>query len=245
MIEKVITMNLERRIDKLFFIVGALRVSGFPIHLGSFTWDDFLVRSVSHDGDLYTSAEAVCNAAVDDGFEWFSNFPSAFEGEEDSKYICAWTWTWASTLRKSAQLDRTVMLLIDDTTPAFMWTYERYNGLAIQCASDSDFKVLQLGTHADRMSDKLPVPELFTSIIGRGFMGEVNQGIILNKGGAELLLEAQATPPFVFPCRDMLKIMQWGQEDKKFFNGLYHTLDPVIDTNVIGESDLFPSYVPP
>ena len=244
-VDKVVVMNLEKRVDKLFFVAGALKVAGFPIDLHSITWADFFVRSISYDADLYANAEAVCSAAAADGFEWLLDFYSAFDPEKELKYLCAWAWTWASTLRKITELDETVMLLIDDTTPAFMWTYERYNRLASECAEYPDFKALQLRTQADRLPYKLPAPSLFSSLIGKGFMGMIDQGLILNRVGAELLLEAQSKQSFGSPGWDMMKITQWGQEDKKFFNGFYHTLDHVVDVNYdVGDSNLVPNHLP-
>ena len=32
MIERIVVMNLEKRIDKLYFVMGALRVAGFPVN---------------------------------------------------------------------------------------------------------------------------------------------------------------------------------------------------------------------
>ena len=237
-------MNLERRIDKLYFVLGALRVAGFPVKTCNslFSWDKFFVRSLSHDGDLYDSAKDVCNAAVADGFEWFADYRQ--DTDKERKYACAWAWTWASTMRKIAELDKTVMLLIDDVTPAFMWTYERYRRLAQECATDPDFKVLQLRTQADRLPRRLPVTEYFTSLIGKGFAGGVDHGLILNKTGAELLLEVQATPPIMHPSGDMTKITKWGLKDKKFFNGFYHTLDHIVNVNSIGRSNLNPPDIP-
>ena len=244
MIEKVVVMNLEKRVDKLYFVVGALRAAGFPVktHKLRFSWKEFFVRSVSHDADLYASAEEVCNAAVEDGFEWFSNYRQ--DSDKEWKYVCAWTWTWASTLRQISELDKTVMLFIDDVTPAYMWTYHRYCRLAGECARDPDFEALQLRTQADRRPQNIPPVKYFTSLIGKGFMGRIDHGLILNRAGAELLLEVQSTPPITYPSGDMMKIAEWGQRDQKFFNGLYHTLEDVVEVNGIGESSLDPDHVP-
>ena len=244
MIEKVVVMNLERRIDKLYFVLGALKVAGFPVktHSSQFSWDDFFVRSLSHDGDLYANVNDVCTAAIDDGFDWFSSHRE--KAERYSKYVCAWAWTWGTTLRKIAELDKTVMLLIDDITPACMWTYHRYCRLAGECAQDPNFKVLQLRTQADRLPKRLPSVKYFTSLIGKGLMGQINHGLILNKAGAELLLEVQATPPIAYPSIDTMKITKWGQKDQKFFDGFYHTLDHVVEVNYMGKSNLNPPGIP-
>ena len=242
MIEKVVVMNLEKRIDKLYFVLGALKAAGFPINHSSFTWNDFFVRSVSHDGSQYAGTLEVCRSAVADGFDYFSSFSENLE--QYSKYIVAWAWTWGSTLRKIAELDKTVMLLIDDVTPVYMWTHERYCLLAGECAEDSSFKVLQLRIRSKRQPRYLLFSECFTSLIGKGFMGRMNYGLILNKAGAELLLDAQATSPVVYPNADMHKITEWGRKDRRFYDGLYHTLDPVVEVNDIGESDLQPPDIP-
>ena len=240
MIKKVVVMNLEKRIDKLYFVMGALLVAGFPVkpRKARFSWDEFFVRSISHDGDLYDSVDDVCKAAVADGFEWFSDY-CRVPGKEQ-KYVVAWAWTWGSTLRKIAELDQTVMLLIDDITPVYMWTYMRYCRLAKECAKDPEFKVLQLRTQAGRIPQSLPPVEYFTSLVGKGFMGRCDQGLVLNKAGAELLLEAQATPPIVHPGEDTMKITEWGRKDQRFYDGFYHTLDDVVEVSSIGESNLHP-----
>ena len=240
MIEKVVMMNLEKGIDKFYFVMGALHVAGFPVktHKTGVSWDEFFVRSVPHDVDLYANVNDVCTAAIDDGFDWFSSFSET--PEKYTKYPIAWAWMWGTTLRKIAELNQTVMLLIDDVTPAYMWTYDLYRRLAKESAKRRDFKALQLRAQADRGSQCLPAVKYLGKLIGRGFIGQVNHGFILNKAGAELLLEVQATPPIVDPGGDMMKIAEWGQTDQKFFNGLYHTLDHVVEVNYIGESNLNP-----
>ena len=244
MIEKVVVMNLEKRVDKLYFVMGALQVAGFPVktHKTGVSWDDFFVRSLSHDGDLYANVDDICTAAIADGFNWFSSYRE--KAERYSKYVVAWAWTWGSTLRKIAELDKTVMLLIDDITPTYMWAYHRYCLLAGECAQDPNFKVLQLRTQADRLPKRLPSVKYLTSLIGRGFMERINHGLILNKAGAEILLEVQAIPPIMYPNADTMKVAKWGQKDQKFFDGLYHTLNHVVEVNYIGKSNLLPPDIP-
>ena len=243
MINKVVVMNLERRIDKFFFVAGGLRVSGFPIeHSYNFDWDDFLVRSISCDGESYVDAESVCKDAVDNGFKYFPEHLSAFDPTKERKYLCAWAWTWARTLREIAERDETVMLLIDDTTPAFLWTYERYCRLADE-PMPTPVKAIQLATQIDRLPCKMPPVNYFNSILGTGFMGSIDHGLILNRSGAELLLEVQAMEPFMGPANDLRKITEWGLADKRYFDGLYHTLDFVIQLNHLGESDLHPPHI--
>ena len=244
MIQKVVVMNLEKRIDKLYFVMGALKSVGFPVkpHKTRFSWDEFFVRSLSHDGDLYAGVDDVCQAAVADGFEWFSDYRRVPDKEQ--KYVYAWAWTWGSTLRKIAELDQTVMLLIDDAIPAYMWTYKRYRRLAQECARRPDFKALQLRTQVDHLRGSLPPIEYFTSLVGKGFMGRIDQGLILNGVGAASLLEVQAAPPIVHPGEDAMKITKWGRKDRKFFDGFYHTLEDVVEVSNIGESNLHPPGIP-
>ena len=244
MIEKVVMMNLEKGIDKFYFVMGALHVAGFPVktHKTGVSWDEFFVRSVPHDVDLYANVNDVCTAAIDDGFDWFSSFSET--PEKYTKYVVAWAWTWGATLRKIAELDQRVMLLIDDTVPAYMWTYNLYCRLIKESGKDPGFKALQLRTQADQDPQSLPPVKYLGKLIGEGFTEEADRGFILNKAGAELLLEVQAIPPIVDPGGDVMKIAKWGQTDQKFFNGLYHTLDDVVEVSNIGESNLHPPGIP-
>ena len=244
MINKVVVTNLKRRVDRFFFVMGGLKVAGFPTDYSyDYSWDDFLVRAETRDGELYADAESVCKDAVTDGFKHFSEYLSGFDSTKERKYLCAWAWSWARTLRQIAERDETVMLLIDDVTPAFLWTYERYRRLTEECFYTPGFKAIQLATQMDRLPNKMPPLRILSSMVGEGFMGSIDQGLILNRSGAELLLEVQAMEPFEAPAGDMMKITEWGLADQQYFDGLYHTLDFVIEINHIGDSDLHPPHV--
>ena len=118
MIDHVMVMNLKRREDKWFYALGALAVTGFPMHDGT------IIRFRSHDSRKYNRASSVIKEAVNDGFPYFAKYTRPHDPL--GKRVLAWQWTWASALRRIVRMNRCVMLLIDDFAPAYNWNWKRY-----------------------------------------------------------------------------------------------------------------------
>ena len=228
MIDHVMLMNLKRREDKWFFALGALRHAGFKVD------GDVIIRFFSHDAEDYEDVEAVMKAASADGFPYFEKFKYR---DEQAKRTLAWMWTYHSALRKIAEMDKIVMLLIDDMLPMEYWNRGRFDNLVREC---SHLKGLQLKTNFQASLSRRP-PIYFSSILQRGFAGANDNGVVLSKIGAEIMLEVAADhfgngdTPQIFE-----EVARRGLTDRKYFEGFYSVLEAVIDMGCyFWESDLW------
>ena len=223
MIDHVLVMNLKRREDKWYFLLGALRAMNFPFSGGNTPWGDIIIRYLSHDGKDYPDAAAVHRAAVADGFSYFDNFHNR------TPAVTAWWWTWASALRTIAEMDKTVLLLIDDFIPQFGWSWNRLRQLVEECrqlkgTGHGDFRGLQL--RANIAGSLRTIDEPYTSLLAKGFLGNDN-AIVLNRAGALLLLEDHAEPPYWAPDRKLEDLARRGAKDDTYYKGLWHAIDPI------------------
>ena len=234
MIDHVMLMNLKRREDKWFFALGALRAFGFPFFGDNAPWGDTIIRFISHDAEDYENTEDVMAAAVADGFPYFERFEHR---SDQAKRILSWMWTFNSALRKIAEMDKIVMLLIDDMLPRETWTWGRLNSLMNEC---KNLKGLQLRRNCRGDLYVPPVPP-FTSLLQQGFAGANDNGVVLSGNGAEIMLEVGAEhfgngdTPQIFE-----EVARRGLTDRKYFEGFYSVLEAVIDMGCyFWESDLW------
>ena len=111
-LDGVMIINLERREDRYWFAMGALRMLDFDV------WDtEKVIRFIAHDGADYPNVESVQKAAINDGFEEFHGLQGHTEGQT------AWYWSWRCALRRIIELNKTLLLVVDGLSAK--------NGLAI------------------------------------------------------------------------------------------------------------------
>ena len=217
MIDHVMIMNLKRREDKWWFALGWLAKLDFPMN-------ETIIRFESHDGELFGSTDAVVNAAVADGF------PHLEKERGNEKYRdVAWMWTWSTALREIIEMDKIVLLLIDDTLP--VWSWERLRSLVhhvsvLECGSRDNrnaFKVIQLNkvSYPDRKAREV---EIYDPILAKGVEGWSDFGTILNREGAQLLFDdiedKGGLPPWSF--------FRFSRKTERI-SGLWHTLDDAVE----------------
>ena len=240
MIDHIMIMNLEKREDKWWFALGWLAHRGVPFSGLNALWGDTIIRFISHDGEHYGDTESVIDAAVADGFDFFPLF-SSIEKYRD----VAWCWTWCSALRKIVEMNKTVMLLIDDSLP--LWDWRRLCSLVVPChegeSEHGAFRALQLNTELP-LNKIIPTPpEPYSSVLAKGFRGKGDYGFILNASGAQMLLNKKTTDPpgSVIPCGDITEIARDGIENKEYYSGLWHTLENIVfhTTQIDWKSDLY------
>ena len=215
-------LNLKRRNDKWYFALGSLHHAGFPLNK--------IIRFHSHDALDYESTESVVVAAVKDGFPYFENY----EGEcsnQQTAYLC-WIWTYLSALRKIDQMNKRVMLLIDDILPISTWDYNRLGSLVSKCVGADKhhkriFKALQLRYEcgSDLLLPKIPY---YSSVLRRGLYGLNENGYILSRSGARMFMDVYEE---LFPG-DIISITEYiakrGVTNKKYRAGFWTVLDEVI-----------------
>ena len=222
MLETVLILNLKKRVDKWMFAQGALRAHDFDIE------SNLVHRFLGHDGETYESREAVMEAAVADGFDYFGNY----EWMNDKRSI-AWCWSWAAIMRKIVEIDKTTMFLMDDQMPIPGWSYWRFCRLVEDLhdvrEEHGELRVIQLNTGLYPKSDTIVYP-----MVGQGIGGSCDFGFILTAAGAQLLLDVQSTPihndkglPWDFPCVDMRRMCE-QKYDFDCTTGVYHMLDHIV-----------------
>ena len=129
-------------------------------------------------------------------------------------------------------MDKTVLLLIDDTFPKPQWTYQRICDLINMCCSEENhtpFRILQESWHP-------PLPDPNRGIIGKGIKGEYDFATILSPEGAVLMLDIASQAPLDFPFQDFVKL-QRIQTRKEYFYGTWH-MHICDGNNHLWESDL-------
>ena len=209
----VMLLNLERREDRYWSAVGSLGVLGF--------YDDIIIRFLNHDGSAYKDTKSVQAAAVADGFDEFGG-----EWRANCRADAAWYWSYRCALRRIIEMNKTVLLLIDDFVPFHRWTYERFRALVSECLGDDHgFRIIQLMHTAGSIDTIDHTPH--TSMLAKGLSGYVDYGVIINAEGAKLVLDTLKDHPYASP-EHAYSIMTENQGGAPFFHGLWHTLDPIL-----------------
>ena len=169
-LDYVMPMNLERRKDKWYFILGCLRKIGFQ--------PTQIIRFISHDAQDYQDIPSICEAMRADGFDYDASDPII--SSTDIR-ILARIWTIQSALQKIVELDKTVLLLIDDFSPVAHWTYNRLNHLVQECyrceVDHGPFRLLQLSHSYDPCDRNIHEPH--TSMLSKGLSGFNGWGGVL------------------------------------------------------------------
>ena len=239
MIDHVMLMNLKRREDKFYFALGALKAASFSFSGNKEPWGDTIIRFISHDALDYKDTQAVVKAAAADGFDYFERYTG--DSDDQTTRFMAWRWTWISALRTIVDMDKCVMLLIDDFIPLPGWTWQRFKRLVKEChEASSSFKALQLKNNS-RAEMFVPPVDPYTSMLRPGFCGANNNGFVLKKDGAQRLLEVHKE---LFPTHGITEvcrtISERGENDANYRDGFWSVLEPVIDLGYFGwVSDLW------
>lgn len=233
MIDHIMLINLKRREDKWFFGFGWLNGLGYP--------GDRIIRFEAHDGKHYQDTQSVVKAAVADGFQFFSNY-----GGGDSileKHQLCWFWSYSSALRAIVEMDKIVMLLLDDMLPRSNWQWSRLHALVHECYNASrekeqNFKGLQL---LYGMSAQLRLPDIpvYSSMLREGLYGLNENGYVFSKEGAGMFLEvySQQFPSEIISAGK--EISARGSKDKTYRNGWWTVLDEVVGYSYDWDSDLW------
>ena len=216
MIDRIIIINLKRREDKWYFMLGTLASAGFDIHR-----KDFIIRYIAHDGKDYRDEIQVRDAAMADGFEYFAHYNG--KGQKILVGQMALNWTWASGLRTIAEMpkDSMVLFLQDDRYPSPKYPADRVEQLARQAVSDrehGDFLGLMLNIQMES-GEYSP-----SSSLNRGWVGCGHGAFLLSPNGAAVLLNRFSTyqEGFVPLGTLVADIGKRGQYDEKFYKGFWH-----------------------
>ena len=226
-LDHVMIMNLKRREDKYLFAMGGLGVLGF--------WGDMVIRFIAHDGQDYPDIESVNKAAVADGFDHFTGITPY------NKAHAAWIWTFQSALRYIIEIDKTVLLLIDDYFPKSGWTFLRLKALVGEANwrghNHGKFRILQL--IKSQTGDEIVNSTPHTSMLAKRLSGISDCATVLNAAGAELLLRQYKETLGLIPA-DVFNRIARRRDEPEYFYGLWHTLDDIcVHYNLTDKSDLW------
>ena len=214
----VMVINLDRRIDRYNFVLGSLSSLKFNIYPDA----KEVIRFPAHDGQDYPDTETVQKAAIADGFEEFGR---GLEGWSVGQ--TAWYWSWRCALKHIIEIDKTVLLLIDDYVLKPDWSFSRIYNLVSECENDPHgFRLLQLvhSTFSDARYGHKP----HTSMLAKGLSGSNDNGTILNPAGAQLLLDLGAEDPVGPPDADFGKLAR-KLHDSKYYAGIWYTLEDIVE----------------
>ena len=233
MIDNIMLINLKRRKDKWFFGFGWLHGLGYP--------GDRIIRFDAHDGKDYETTQDVVAAAVVDGFEFFGNYN---DGEAIlKKHQLCWFWSYCGALRTIIEMDKTVMLLLDDMLPYKNWQWNRTSALVSECIKANadegqSFKGLQLcyGMTPQRRPPDVPI---YSSMLREGIFGLNENGYVFSKDGASMFLEVygEQFPKEIVFAGETISIR--GLENDEYRKGWWTVLDEVVGYSFDWESDLW------
>ena len=235
MIEATVLINLKRREDKFFYALGALRSLDFPFTRATMAnpGGRDIIRFDAHDGLDYPSLDAIVDAAVADGFPHLVRLAEviarAANGMERTEF--ASNWSTVSAFRYLIELNKPVLLLLDDMLPTYRWPYRRIEGLAMAASRlKPSFRALQLGMFIGnyRQTRKYEY-EIATPHLAPGFVSGFNGGYYLAPEGAKFLYDLYVNPPHLRSIRKIEYVTRHSLKHPEFSEGLWHVVEPVIE----------------
>ena len=212
------------------FRSGHLDAQGFPL--------DKVIRFHSHDGMAFDSVADVIESAVADGFSYFRKYSEDREIDDRDavrKARLCWFWTYVSALRKIVEMNKRVLLFIDDCLPKRNWDYKRLRDLVEECEvfckkEGTTFKILQLSARCDA-SIHLPDIPYYSSMLRKGLYGIDEGGYVFSRSGARLFLKLYED---IFP-KEIIYIAEHiskrGVTNKKFEDGFWTVIDPAFNNH--------------
>ena len=223
-LDHVMILNMEHDIERYWASLGALDTLGFDMRSG------MIIRHINHNGLDYKDTKSVHEAAIADGFEEFESFRSK------NRSNAAWTWSYRCALRKIVEIDRTVLVLIDDIIPDRNWTRSRFD-ILVREIGERRFRIIQLVESYDPIQ-MLPIAPVITSMLKEGLHGYNDFAVILNAEGATLVLSLYKEYPEHHPNVIYSVIRKLGDVDPEMRLGMYHTPETICRTLCKGR---FPS----
>ena len=212
-LDHVMILNMEHDVERYWAMLGALDTLGFYVP------SDEIIRHINHNGLDYKDTKSVHEAAIADGFPEFDLFHSK------NRSHAAWFWSYRCALRKMVELDKVVLLLIDDFMLRHGWTRNRLDVLVNEI-EDRGFRIIQLTESGDLAQKTQNMPAV-TSMLAEGLQGRTDFATILNAEGAALVLRIFAENPDCQPDEVYSIIRELGENDPEMYWGLYHTFEEI------------------
>lgn len=190
-LEKCIYINLNSCTERHFGIQFMLNGLGFK---------ETVTRYDAKYGGNYESAIKVCDAAISDGFNWFSkvieSYDEAREWHMEANDV-AYQWSQASVLRKISHCDsdKAYMVILDDS-----FLYKNYEDWQMLIDPIENLKVIQCsrwkedGWEQKEDNKKSDYPNLYN-----GFKFAGDHAVIYTTDGADWMLSQMEEVSTYFP----------------------------------------------
>ena len=206
-LDHVMILNMEHDIERYWASLGALDTLGFDVTSNQ------IIRHNNHNGLHYKDTKSVHREAIEDGFPEFESFRS--RGRRNA----AWIWSYRRAMRKIVEMDKTVLVLIDDVVPAHHWTFDQFNMLLAE-VEGRPLKIIQLPDPLERPD--IPQSPKVTNMLYKGLWDISDLAVILNAAGASLVLRLYTEYPECHPNYIYGRLARSGEN----IDGLYHTFIP-------------------
>ena len=250
MIETTILINLKRRADKYFYALGALRALDFPFVKATIDnpGGKHIIRFNAQDGLDYPSVDAIVDAAIVDGFPHLAHLADYLPKSlgDVQRTVLASNWSIVSALRYICELNKPVLLLLDDMLPTYRWHYPRMERLAAEALYlRPSFRALQLGIFSNNFVQTQEYEyKIATSQFAPGFISGFDGGYYLAPEGAKFLYDLYVNPPHIHSIRKIEYATKHSVKYPEFSEGLWHVVEPVIEPFWVYDSDRRPDRRP-
>ena len=240
-LDRVIILNLERRIDRFHFILGAMNMLEFPGVWEAVAGDynRLIMRYIAHDYRDYNSPDEIVEAASSDGFPELAHYIDHLEtverrigGREKIGLLGRFSTLWSqmSLFRYIVENKLNAIYLLDNHSFNYRYPYERVLKTLRSCVSHGVAMILQIGC-SKRFSPIYNSGVFF----GKGLLNGWDQAFYLTPEGAEFLLHLALK---VCPHKgDMMDRLRNSDENGLDFAKCSHLLEPMINKSWVFDSD--------
>ena len=213
LIKEVLCLNLERRKDRKYAMLGHLTTSSVNVPQG-------IIRFFrANDGAAYESSEAVIEAAVADGFDQYAELGKRFNW---GKSRWATDWSWCQAMRYIANPpypedpERPILFLFDDMRLEYLF-FTLQDVVKFLMERPSPFYALQLFCYSWPW-DPEPDNYWLDGFVQEGFGGRGDYGLVLMPEGARRLLELHFEEPFDSVNNDLAILSRPGTRKTGFYS---------------------------
>ena len=152
MIDRVYLLNLPHRTDRKYFMLGHLETINVPY--------DRLCIFEAKDGNDYETTGDVIDAAVADGFDFFSSWEVG-----QTRTQLAYKWNWCLMLREIMELQIHAFILLDDRILTVDWetlcsfieflnaSHPPFHILQVEWRHDDDSIPYEIGKHGEPVNE--------------------------------------------------------------------------------------------
>ena len=235
-LNRIIILNLERRLDRFHFVLGAMHMLEFPdVHKAVRGRDCFIKRFIAYDYKDYKDIDDIVKAAADDGFpelESFAEYLILHPREIGLIGRFATLWSQAALLRYVVESKENVIYLLDNHSFTYRYPFLRIELIVGGAYYLESFRVLQLGFHHKRIPNFQG-----TKFYGKGFLSGWDQGLYLTPEGSQFLLDTILGSTLKGDMVARIDQVIEGDDPNLDQAGLYHVLDPVISHGWNFDSD--------